>query len=90
MDGATAGAVRHIRTMEKRIEQQSTLIAELQKAGKDTNEAVGRLVLLRNALEEMRIQLLGLLPTEAQDRLRAARSHRRLRRNEIVPSQRQR
>lgn len=73
MDGATTAAVRHIRNMEKRIEQQNALIVELRQEGKDTGEATGRLVLLRNALEEMRIQLLGLLPTEAQDRLRAAR-----------------
>lgn len=73
MDGSTAAAVRHIRNMEKRIEQQNALIVELRQEGKDTGEAAGRLALLRNALEEMRIRLLGLLPTEAQDRLRAAR-----------------
>lgn len=73
MDGATAAAVRHIRLMEERIEQQNTLIVALRQAGKDTQEAASRLVLLRNARDEMRIQLLGLLPTEAQDRLKAAR-----------------
>jgi hypothetical protein len=73
MDQPTAAALHHIQQMEKRISQQSTLIAELRRSGKDTGEAANRLVLLRSALEEMRIQLLGLLPTEAQDRLRAAR-----------------
>jgi len=73
MDGSTAAALRHIQLMEKRIEQQSALIVELKRSGKDTIEAASRLVLLRNALEEMRIQLLGLLPTEARDRLKAAR-----------------
>ena len=73
MDGATSAAVRHIRLMEERIEQQNTLIVTLRQEGKDTQEAASRLVLLRNARDEMRIQLLGLLPTEAQDRLKAAR-----------------
>jgi hypothetical protein len=73
MDQPTAAALHHIRQMERRISQQSTLIAELRQSGKDTGEAASRLQLLRNALEEMRIQLLGLLPTESQDRLKAAR-----------------
>jgi hypothetical protein len=73
MDRSTAAALHHIQEMERRIKQQSTLVAELRQSGKDTGEAANRLVLLRNALEEMRIQLLGLLPTEEQDRLRAAR-----------------
>jgi hypothetical protein len=74
MDGSTAAALQHIRLMERRIEKQAALIVELRESGKDTLEATNRLALLRNALEEMRIQLGGLLPTEAQDRLRIARS----------------
>lgn len=70
MDGSTAAALQHIRRMERRIEKQAALIVELRGSGKDTLEAGNRLALLRNALEEMRIQLGGLLPTEAQDRLR--------------------
>jgi len=66
-------ALQHIRRMEERIEQQNAVIVELVRAGEDTIEAANRLGLLRRALEEMRIQLLGLLPTETQDRLRAAR-----------------
>lgn len=73
MDRFTAAALSHIQLMEKRIKQQSTLIAELRRSGQDTGEAANRLVLLHSALEEMRLQLHGLLPTEAQDRLRAAR-----------------
>jgi hypothetical protein len=73
MDRSTVAALRHIQQMEKRISQQSTLVSELRRSGKDTGEAASRLVLLRNALEEMRIQLLGLLPTKEQDRLRASR-----------------
>ncbi len=73
MDRSTVAALRHIQQMEKRISQQSTLVSELKRSGKDTGEAANRLVLLRNALEEMRIQLLGLLPTKEQDRLRASR-----------------
>ena len=72
MDGTTGAALQHIRRMEKRIEQQNAVIVELTQEGKDTLEAANRLVLLRRALEEMRIQLYGLLPTEAQDHLRAA------------------
>ncbi|WP_119303357.1 hypothetical protein [Dongia deserti] len=73
MDGTTGAALQHIRLMEKRIEQQSALIVELRQSGRDTLEAANRLALLCRALEEMRLQLHGLLPTEAQDRLRAAR-----------------
>ncbi len=73
MDQPTVAAFRHIQRMEQRIERQSALIAELRRSGKDTVEAVNRLTLLRNALDEMRIQLLSLLPTEAQDRLKEAR-----------------
>jgi type II secretory pathway component PulM len=73
MDGTTGAALQHIRRMETRIEQQNAVIVELRRAGKDTIEAANKLGLLHRALEEMRIQLLGLLPTEAQDRLRAAR-----------------
>lgn len=73
MDGSTAAALQHIRLMEKRIDQQVALIVELRQSGKDTLAAANRLALLRSALEEMRIQLGGLLPTEARDRLRVAR-----------------
>lgn len=73
MDFTMGAALQHIRRMEERIEQQNAVIVELVRAGEDTIEAANRLGLLRRALEEMRIQLLGLLPTEAQDRLRAAR-----------------
>lgn len=73
MDRPTVAAIQHIQIMEKRIEQQNAQLVELKRTGRDTLEAASRLVLLRNALEEMRIQLLGLLPTEAQDRIKAAR-----------------
>jgi hypothetical protein len=73
MDFTMGAALQHIRRMEERIEQQNAVIVELVRAGEDTIEAANRLGLLRRALEEMRIQLLGLLPTETQDRLRAAR-----------------
>jgi hypothetical protein len=73
MDVTTGAAIQHIRRMEERIAQQNAVIVELVRAGEDTIEASNRLGLLRRALEEMRLQLLGLLPTEAQDRLRAAR-----------------
>lgn len=73
MDRPTVAAIQHIQIMEKRIEQQNAQLVELKRTGRDTLAAASRLVLLRNALEEMRIQLLGLLPTEAQDRIKAAR-----------------
>jgi hypothetical protein len=73
MDESAAAAFQHIHLMQSRIEQQTALIVELQRAGKDTLEAARRLALLHNALEEMRMQLGGLLPTEVRDRLRAAR-----------------
>src|SRR5262249_19547102 len=73
MDGTATAALQHIQLMETRIEQQTALITTLRQSGGDTLEAARRLVLLRNALEEMRIQLGGLLPTEVQDRLKSAR-----------------
>lgn len=73
MDGFSAAALRHVQLMEKRIDQQNALIVELRQTGQDTGAAVQRLVLLRSALEEMRLQLGGLLPTESLDRLKAAR-----------------
>jgi hypothetical protein len=57
-------AFEHIRTMESRIEQQTALIERLQQSGQDTSDAERRLGLLRHALEEMRIQLGQLSPTE--------------------------
>jgi hypothetical protein len=73
MDRITTEALHHIQQMEQRISRQSTLVAELRRSGEDTDEAANRLALLRHALEEMRLQLHGLLPTESQDRLKAAR-----------------
>ncbi|HKP24290.1 MAG TPA: hypothetical protein VJV39_10515 [Dongiaceae bacterium] len=54
----------HIRMMELRIEQQTALIARLKQSGEDTSEAVRRLSLLQHAINEMRIQLGQLSPTE--------------------------
>ena len=54
----------HLRMMELRIEQQVELIERQKQAGEDTSDAVRRLTLLRRALDEMRIQLGQLSPTE--------------------------
>jgi len=61
-DQSPAGA--HIRMMELRIEQQVESIERLEQSGEDVSEAVRRLFLLQRALEEMRIQLGQLSPTE--------------------------
>ena len=65
MDRTSAAALKHLQTMETRINQQTALITELRQSGEDTLEAAQRLVLLRNALEDMRLYLGGLLPSEA-------------------------
>ena len=54
----------HLRTMELRIQQQIELIERLKQFGQDTTDAVRRLSLLQHAINEMRIQLGQLSPTE--------------------------
>ena len=66
MDHASA-ALEHLRMMEVRIEHQTELITRLKTSGEDTLEASQKLVLLRRALEEMRLQIGQLLPTEARN-----------------------
>jgi hypothetical protein len=61
-------AFEHIRIMQSRIEQQTALIGRLQQSSQDTADAERRLGLLRHALEEMRIQLGQLSPTELDAR----------------------
>jgi hypothetical protein len=56
-------ALVHIRRMELRIEQQTHSIERLQQFGEDPSAALHRLKLLRRALDEMRIQLGQLSPT---------------------------
>jgi hypothetical protein len=72
MDGTATAALEHIQLMEARIAQQTAQIVELQQTGQDTLEAARRLVLLHRALDEMRLMMGHLLPTEIMDRLRAA------------------
>ncbi len=72
MDGTSTAALEHIRLMEARIARQTALIVELRESGQDTLEAARRLVLLHRALEEMRLLIGGLLPTEIKDRMKAA------------------
>ena len=66
MEATFTGAIEHIRIMEGRIRQQEAAIGYLKTAGLDTSAAVRRLNLLHSALEEMRIQLAQLTPTEEQ------------------------
>jgi len=73
MDGSAAAALDHLRLMEVRIEHQTDMIVRLKEAGEDTLAATQKLVLLRRALEEMRLQIGGLLPTEAWESLRIGR-----------------
>jgi len=67
MEESSTAALQHLRLMEARIAQQTALIVELRQSGEDTREAAHRLMLLRNALEDMRLQLGGLLSSEAID-----------------------
>ena len=66
---SAAAASQHIRQMEARIAQQTALIVELRQSGQDTLEAVRRLALLHHALEEMRLLIGNLVPTEERPRL---------------------
>jgi hypothetical protein len=50
--------------MKLRIEQQVESIERLKQSGQDASEATRRLSLLLRALDEMRIQLGQLAPTE--------------------------
>ena len=72
MTGTSAAALQHIRQMEVRIAQQTAHIVELRQSGLDTLEAARRLALLHHALEEMRILMGDLAPTEAKARLKSA------------------
>ena len=65
-DQSPAGT--HIQMMERRIEQQVEAIERLKQSGQDTSEAVRRLSLLQHALNEMRIQLGQLSPTERDNK----------------------
>ena len=69
-DGDLGGCAPHIRQMEARIAQQTAHIVELRQSGQDTMAAARRLALLHHALEEMRLLIGGLVPTEARARLK--------------------
>jgi hypothetical protein len=64
-------ASSHLRMMELRIERQLETIERQKQAGEETTEAVARLKLLQRALDEMRIQLGQLSPTE-RDKTRSS------------------
>jgi hypothetical protein len=72
MDGTSTAASEHIHLMQARIAQQTALIVQLRQAGQDTLEATRRLALLHHALQEMRLLLGDLVPTEAKPRLKGA------------------
>jgi hypothetical protein len=72
MDQVSIAALEHVRLMQARVEQQTALIVQLRASGEDTLEAARRLVLLHHALEEMRMMLGELLPTETKSTLRSA------------------
>jgi hypothetical protein len=69
MTDTSAAAYQHIRQMESRIARQTAHIVELQQSGQDTLEAARRLALLHHALEEMRLLIGNLVPTEDRPRL---------------------
>jgi hypothetical protein len=72
MDGTATAAREHIDLMRARIARQTALIVELRQSGQDTLEATRRLALLQHALEEMRILMGDMVPTEARARLKIA------------------
>jgi hypothetical protein len=61
-------ALVHIRRMELRIAQQTVSLESLRQFGGDTSAAIRRLKLLRHALDEMRIQLAQLSPTNLDEK----------------------
>jgi hypothetical protein len=68
MDTAKAAAAQHVHVMETRIEKQRALIQQLEAEGADPAEQIRRLDLLVRTLEEMRIQLGCLSPTELDEK----------------------
>jgi hypothetical protein len=72
MDGTATAAREHIDLMRTRIARQTALIVELRQSGQDTVEATRRLALLQHALEEMRILMGDMVPTDARARLKIA------------------
>lgn len=70
MDGTSTAARKHIDLMQARIAQQTAIIVELRQSGEDTLEATRRLALLHHALEEMRILLGDIGPTESRVRFK--------------------
>jgi len=72
MDGTSNAAREHIDLMRARIAQQTALIVELRQAGQDTLEAARKLALLHHALEEMRILMGDLVPTETRAHFKIA------------------
>jgi hypothetical protein len=58
----------HIRLIEARIEQQIVENERLKSLGQDATAGERRLFLLHRALEEMRVQLGSLSPTDLDSR----------------------
>ena len=58
----------HIRLMEARIEKQTAEVERLKGLGLDAIDGERRLALLRRALDEIRIQLGHLSPTDLDAR----------------------
>jgi hypothetical protein len=72
MDGTCTAARDHIELMRARIARQTALIVELRRSGQDTLEATRKLALLHHALEEMRILMGDLVPTESRTAFKIA------------------
>ena len=72
MDRIGRAAQSHIHRMEERIEHQTALIVQLRESGENTLDAAKHLVLLRNTLAEMRIQLANLAPRRMMSGTRRA------------------
>jgi hypothetical protein len=66
MNKPFAAAIQHIRLMETRIKEQQAAIERLKQSGEDPTPSASRLRLLQAALEEMRLQLARLVPSDEQ------------------------
>jgi len=65
MSSVVRSARAHIAKIEARRTQQIEIIEQLTESGEDPTEAVRILTILDRALEEMKLQLAQLIPTEA-------------------------
>lgn len=81
MNSIAEAALAHVRKMEARIERQTALIVQLKADGCDVAQPARTLIVLRNALEDMRFQLGRLMPASDLEQWHGASQPSRRRAN---------